>query len=124
MFARVAFIPIAFATACLAASCGDDSNCDALQRRAFDTLDEAIRASGGPCTQDSDCTIVGHSSACHDSCSRVVLASSLGALSATRDAINESECREFASSECKLVVPPCVAPGNAVCLDGVCSEAY
>ena len=120
--ARLALIPIALAAASLAASCGDDGDCETLRRQAFDTLDEAIRAARGPCTRDSDCTITGHSSACHDSCSRVVLSSSLEALAATRSAINERQCREFSSAECKLEIPPCAPPGNPVCLDGVCSE--
>ncbi len=124
MVARLALIPAALAAASLAASCGDDVDCEALERQAFDTLDEVISASQGPCTKNSDCTIIGHSSACHDSCSRVVLGSSLEAISATRAAINASQCREFSSAECKLEIPPCEAPGNAVCLGGVCIEAY
>jgi hypothetical protein len=124
MVSRLPLIPIALAAAWVAASCGGDSDCEMLERRAFDTLDEVIRASRGPCTKDSDCTTIDHSSACHDSCSRVVLGSSLEALSATRNAINESECREFSRAECKLEIPPCVPPGNAVCLEGVCSEIY
>ena len=122
MVMRLALIPVALAAASLAASCGDDGDCEALQRQAFDRLDEVIRASRGPCTKDSDCTIVGHSSACHDSCSRVVLASSLETLDATRTAINEQQCREFSGAECRLVIPPCVPPGNAICLNGTCSE--
>jgi hypothetical protein len=122
MVARLALLPIALATASLAASCGDDGDCKALERQAFDSLDKVIRASRGPCTKDSDCAIIGHSSDCHDSCSRVVLSSSLEALSATRTAINERQCREFSRAECKLEIPPCAPPGNAVCLDGVCNE--
>jgi len=124
MVVRLALISVALAAASLAASCGDDGDCEALQRQAFNRFDEVIRASRGPCTEDSDCTIIGHSSACHDSCSRVVLASSLEALSATRTAINERQCREFSMAECNLEIPPCVPPGNAVCVDGICSEMY
>ncbi|HTV23085.1 MAG TPA: hypothetical protein VMG12_30560 [Polyangiaceae bacterium] len=125
MVARLALIPIALATvAFLAASCGDDGDCEALQRQAADTFDAAIRASQGPCTRDSDCTIIGHSSACHDACSRVVLSSSLDALAATRADIDEHQCREFSNAGCQLEVPPCDAPGSAVCVDGVCSEMY
>jgi hypothetical protein len=123
MVARLALIPIVLFAASLAASCGDDADCEALERQAFDTLDEAIRASRGPCTKDADCTIIGHASACHDSCSDVVLASSLEAISATRTAINAHQCREFSKAECTLESPPCVPPGNAVCVDGTCSEA-
>jgi hypothetical protein len=122
MVLRLSLIPIALAAASLA-SCGD-GDCEALQRQAFNRLDEAIRASRGPCTKDSDCTIISHSSACHDACSRVVLASSLETLSATRTAINERQCREFSMAECRLEIPPCAPFGNAVCLDGVCSDQY
>jgi hypothetical protein len=124
MVVRLALIPVALAAASLAASCGDDGDCEALQRQAFNRFDEVIQASQGACTKDSDCTIIGHSSACHDSCSRVVLASSLETLSATRTAINERQCREFAMAKCSLEIPPCVPPGNVVCLDGMCSEMY
>lgn len=124
MAVRIALILAALATASLAASCGDDGDCETLRRQAYDRLDEVIRASAGPCTQDSDCTIVAHASACHDSCSRVVLASSLETLAATRAAINEEQCREFSRSECTLEAPACDAPGGAVCLDGICSETY
>jgi hypothetical protein len=45
-------------------------------------------------------------------------------LAATRTAINERQCREFSKAECTLEIPPCDAPGSAVCLDGICSEMY
>jgi hypothetical protein len=124
MVVRLALIPLALAAASVAASCGDEGDCEALQRQAFDRFEEVIRASQGPCTADSDCTIISHSSACHDSCSRVILASSLETLSESRTAINERQCREFSMAECRLEIPPCVPPGNAVCLDGTCSEMH
>ncbi|MEO8182583.1 MAG: hypothetical protein ABI895_27440 [Deltaproteobacteria bacterium] len=107
----------------MAGSCGD-VDCDGLTREAGDALDEVIRASEGPCSQDSDCSLVGHSSACHDFCSRVVLVSSLDAIAQTRVSINADQCREFSSAGCKLELPPCVPPGTVVCRDGRCSETY
>jgi hypothetical protein len=126
MVVRLYLIPAVLAAASVGASCGDDGDddCEALQSQAFNRFDEVIRASQGPCTQDSDCVIIGHSSACHDSCSRVVLTSSLEILAATRTTINERQCRDFSMAECRLEIPPCVPPGNAVCLDGICSEMY
>jgi hypothetical protein len=123
MAARLALLFIALVAASMAGSCGE-VDCDALRGEAGETLDEVIRASKGPCTQDSDCTIVAHSSSCHDFCSRVVLVSSLDDIAQTRAAINAHQCREFSSGGCKLEIPPCVPPGTAVCRDGSCSDSY
>jgi hypothetical protein len=125
MLARIGLLFVALVAAAIAGSCGDsDAECDALTREAGGILDEVILASEGPCTQDSDCSLVGHSSACHDFCSRVVLVSSLEAIAQTRVAINADQCREFSRGGCQLEIPPCVAPGPVVCRDGLCSDAY
>jgi hypothetical protein len=124
MTVRLTLIFVALVAALTANSCVDDVDCDALTREAFDALDEVIRSAQGPCTNDSDCSLVGHSSACHDSCSRVALASSLDAITQTRAAINTERCGAFSSGSCTLIHPPCDAPGTAVCRNGSCSESY
>jgi hypothetical protein len=116
------FLPcVALFAALMGGSCGD-VDCDALTRDAGDALDEVIRASASPCTEDSDCRIVAHASACHDFCSRVVLVSSLERIAQTRAAINADQCREFSDGGCRLEIPPCVSGGAAVCRDGRCGE--
>jgi len=123
MSTRLGLPFIALVAASMAGSCGD-VDCQALTREAGDALDKVIRASESPCTQDSDCSLVGHSSTCHDFCSRAVLASSLDAIAETRAAINADQCHQFSSGGCRLEAPPCAPPGAVVCRDGRCSDSY
>lgn len=123
MTTRIGLPFIALLAALMAGSCGD-VDCHSLTREAGEALDKVIRAAESPCTQDSDCSLVSHSSACHDFCSRVVLMSSIDTIAHTRAAINAEQCREFSSGGCRLEAPPCDAPGTVVCRDGSCSESY
>jgi hypothetical protein len=122
MTTRFALPLLALVAAAMAGSCGD-VDCSGLTRDAGAALEKVIGASASPCTQDSDCSLVAHASACHDFCSRVVLASSVEAIAQTRAAINADTCREFSSASCRLEIPPCAPPGSAVCRDGSCTES-
>jgi hypothetical protein len=96
--------------------------CARLTRDARETLDDTIRHSDMSCQGDEDCTTVGRSSQCHDSCGAVAAVSAQSAIDASRAAIDASTCAAFEAAACPPILPPPCVPTLASCVDGTCVE--
>ncbi len=95
-------------------SCADLSS--AAQKDVAAVVD-AHRA----CTQASDCTSVALSASCFDSCTRSFRKDAAAAFKTAQDKADATQCAQFKTQGCKVIVPPCVPPSSVACVGGECT---
>ncbi|MDB4936858.1 MAG: hypothetical protein JWP87_3830 [Labilithrix sp.] len=96
-------------------SCNDIAD---SARKEVDAVIEAHRS----CTQASDCKAVALSASCFDSCSRAMRADGEAEYTSARAKVDKTQCAQFTSQGCKLIVPPCAPPSPLTCTGGVCTN--
>jgi hypothetical protein len=97
----------------------DDNLCTRLTSSAYATLQASIEVSRA-CESDAQCASIGHNSTCHDACGDVISESQRATVDATRSQLDANQCAAFDSAGCTLIVPPCVPPGTAACVEDQC----
>ena len=95
-------------------------SCDQLQARASEDVLQVVAANLG-CEEDSDCTVTGVNGACFDNCSRGIRADAEAVFQEAIARAEEQWCAQ--GRDCDLIIPPCVPPGEARCIENVCGEA-
>lgn len=73
------------------------------------------------CSADADCVTIGVATRCFDMCTRAIAVSGKAAVSAAL-ADADASCAEFIAAGCKAVIPPCLPPPNATCVQGKCTQ--
>src|SRR4051794_14240821 len=101
------------------ASTPSGSTCDELESSASSDVEAAI-ANGASCTTDTDCTDVGFSAGCFNSCTRAVNKSSVADVDAAKKKVDGAQCKQFAAQGCKKTIPPCAPPDAPKCVANKC----
>jgi hypothetical protein len=99
----------------------DGTSCEGQTNASSAAIGAAVDAADRSCSRDSDCVLIGLSSACWHGCGAVVSSASKPQLESIMDEQSRTACAGFTTRDCTLVIPPCVSPGSAACIAGECS---
>lgn len=100
----------------------DAGSCAERSSAASSALQAALHGADQSCNTDADCKITYLNTDCFHACSAAVSAAAQQALDTAVAEQNRTTCAGFEAHGCSALVPPCVAPGAAACIAGMCMQ--